>query len=85
MQAETCCPQNPRVKLPIRDGTHLQRRDVHPLEEARSFKGLLDLEEPKYSLEQIAAKIGKPPAYVATRLKLTELAEVVVSQHRPWR
>lgn len=57
---------------------NLQRRDVHPLEEARSFKGLLDLEEPKYSIEQIAAKIGKPPAYVATRLKLTELAEVVV-------
>ena len=39
---------------------------MHPLEEARSFKGLLDLEEPKYSIEQIAAKIGKPPAYVAT-------------------
>ena len=58
---------------------------MHPLEEARSFKGLLDLEEPTYSIEQIAAKIGKPPAYVATRLKLTELAEVVVSQHRPWR
>ncbi len=25
---------------------NLQRRDVHPLEEARSFKGLLNLEEP---------------------------------------
>ena len=59
---------------------NLQRRDVHPLEEARSFKGLLDLEEPKYSIEQIASKIGKPPAYVATRLKLTELAEVVVQE-----
>jgi len=59
---------------------NLQRRDVHPLEEARSFKGLLDLEEPRYSIEQIAAKIGKPPAYVATRLKLTELAEVVVEE-----
>jgi ParB family chromosome partitioning protein len=59
---------------------NLQRRDVHPLEEARSFKGLLDLEEPRYSIEQIAVKIGKPPAYVATRLKLTELAEVVVEE-----
>jgi ParB family transcriptional regulator, chromosome partitioning protein len=59
---------------------NLQRRDVHPLEEARSFKGLLDLEEPKYSIEQIAAKIGKPPAYVATRLKLTELSETVVEE-----
>jgi ParB family transcriptional regulator, chromosome partitioning protein len=59
---------------------NLQRRDVHPLEEARSFKGLLDSEEPRYSIEQIAAKIGKPPAYVATRLKLTELAEIVVEE-----
>jgi ParB family transcriptional regulator, chromosome partitioning protein len=61
-------------------GLDLQRRDVHPLEEARSFKALLDLEEPEYSIEQIAAKIGKPPAYVATRLKLTELAETVVEE-----
>ncbi|MBB5064983.1 ParB/RepB/Spo0J family partition protein [Granulicella mallensis] len=59
---------------------NLQRRDVHPLEEANSFKGLLDLEEPKYSIEQIAVKIGKPPAYIATRLKLTELAEVVIDE-----
>jgi ParB family chromosome partitioning protein len=50
------------------------------LEEARSFKGLLDLEEPRHSIEQIAAKIGKPHAYVATRLKRTELAEVVVEE-----
>nr|WP_246301970.1 chromosome partitioning protein ParB [Granulicella arctica] len=64
----------------VQAGLDLQRRDVHPLEEARSFKGLLDLEEPRYSIEQIAAKIGKPPAYVATRLKLTELAEVVVEE-----
>jgi ParB family transcriptional regulator, chromosome partitioning protein len=59
---------------------NLQRRDVHPLEEARSFKGLLDLEEPRYSIEQIAVKIGKPPVYVATRLKLTELSEVVMEE-----
>jgi ParB family chromosome partitioning protein len=36
------------------------------------------LEEPKYSIEQIAARTGKSPAYVAGRLKLTELAPVVV-------
>jgi ParB family chromosome partitioning protein len=59
---------------------NLQRRDVHPLEEARSFKGLLDLEEPRYSIDQIAVKIGKPPTYVATRLKLTELSEVVMEE-----
>ena len=40
---------------------NLQRRDVHPLEEAQGFKALLNLEDPKYSIEQIAAKVGKTP------------------------
>ena len=57
---------------------NLQRRDVHPMEEAQGFKALLDLEEPKYSIEQVAAKVGKPPAYVAQRLKLTELGEAAI-------
>jgi ParB family chromosome partitioning protein len=57
---------------------NLQRRDVHPLEEAQGFKALLDLEEPKYSIEQIAAKTGKSAVYVAQRLKLTELAPVAI-------
>ena len=35
------------------------------MEEAQGFRALLDLEEPKYSIEQIAAKVGKTPAYVA--------------------
>ncbi len=34
---------------------NLQRRDVHPMEEAEGFRALLNLEEPKYSIEQIAA------------------------------
>lgn len=57
---------------------NLQRRDVHPLEEAQGFRALLNLDEPKYSIEQIAAKTGKSPAYVAQRIKLTELAPAVV-------
>src|ERR1700733_7851321 len=57
---------------------NLQRRDVHPLEEANGFRALLNLEEPKYSVEQGAARTGKSPAYVAGRVKLTELAPVVV-------
>jgi ParB family chromosome partitioning protein len=57
---------------------NLQRRDVHPMEEANGFRALLNLEEPKYSIEQIAAKTGKSPVYVAGRLKLTELVPVVV-------
>ena len=57
---------------------NLQRRDVHPLEEAQGFRALLSLEEPRYSVEQIAAKVGKAPSYVAQRLRLTELIEPVV-------
>ena len=57
---------------------NLQRRDVHPMEEAQGFRALLDLEEPKYSIEQIAARTGKSPSYIAGRLKLTELVPTVV-------
>jgi ParB family chromosome partitioning protein len=57
---------------------NLQRRDVHPMEEAQGFRALLNLEEPKYSIEQISARTGKTPVFVASRLKLTELAPVVV-------
>jgi hypothetical protein len=53
-------------------------RDVHPLEEAQGFKALLNLEGPKYSIEQIAAKVGKAPAYCAARVRLTELAASVI-------
>jgi ParB family chromosome partitioning protein len=60
------------------DGLDLQRRDVHPIEEANGFRALLNLEDPKYSIEQISAKTGKSPVYVASRLKLTELTQNVV-------
>ena len=52
---------------------NLQRKDVHPMEEAEGFRALLNLEEPKYSIEQIAAKTGKSAVFVATRLKLVDL------------
>ena len=57
---------------------NLQRIDVHPMEEAQGFRALLNLEDPQYTVEQIAAKMGKSPAYVTTRLKLTDLTSVVV-------
>ena len=44
---------------------NLQRRDVHPLEEASGFAALLRLEEPKYSIEQIAVKCAKSSSFVA--------------------
>ena len=57
---------------------NLIRAEIHPMEEAQGFCALINLDEPKYSIEQIAAKTGKSPNYVATRLKLTELSEPVV-------
>jgi ParB family chromosome partitioning protein len=57
---------------------NLQRKDVHPLEEAQGFRALLNLDEPKYSIEQIAAKVGKSAVFVASRLKLTELMTAAV-------
>ena len=53
-----------------RAGSDLIRSEIHPMEEAQGFRALLDLEDPKYSIEQIAAKVGKTPAFVAQRLKL---------------
>ena len=57
---------------------NLQRQDVHPLHEAQGFAALLRLEEPKYSIELIAAKCGKSAGYVTSRLRLTELAPAAV-------
>jgi ParB family transcriptional regulator, chromosome partitioning protein len=58
---------------------NLQRRDVHPMEEAEGYKRLLLLTEPTYTIEQIAAKVGKTPTYITTRLKLTELCDEVTA------
>jgi ParB family chromosome partitioning protein len=57
---------------------NLQRKDVHPMEEAQGFRALMDLEEPKYSIEQIGARVGKNPAFIAARLKLTDLVPSAV-------
>src|SRR6202020_3128290 len=57
---------------------NLIRSEIHPMEEAQGFRALLDLEDPKYSIDQIAAKVGKTPAFVAQRLKLSDLAPAAV-------
>ena len=53
---------------------NLQRRDVHPLDEATGYVSLLHLD---YTVEQIAAKCGKSPTYVASRARLVQLAPAV--------
>jgi ParB family chromosome partitioning protein len=57
---------------------NLIRAEIHPMEEAEGFARLLALEEPKYSVEQIAAKVGKHPSFVASRLKLVDLVPAAV-------
>ncbi|HTV56570.1 MAG TPA: ParB/RepB/Spo0J family partition protein [Terriglobia bacterium] len=57
---------------------NLVRSEIHPMEEAQGFRALLDLEEPRYSIEQIGARVGKSPVFVASRLKLTELIPAAV-------
>ena len=52
---------------------NLQREDIHPLEEALSFRSLLELGEPAYTIASIAARAGKSEAYVYGRIKLADL------------
>jgi ParB family chromosome partitioning protein len=42
---------------------NLIRAEIHPMEEAEGFARLLALDEPKYSIEQIAARVGKQPSF----------------------
>lgn len=50
---------------------NLQRKDVHPLEEATAFQFMLD--NMKYHVVDIAAKIGKNEPFVVRRLQLLKL------------
>jgi len=58
---------------------NVQRKDVHPFEEAQGFRALLGFEGAKYTIEKIGARIGKRPEYVAERLKLLDLTEPVAN------
>lgn len=50
---------------------NLQRKDVHPMDEAVAFKSLMD--QKKYSIEEISLRFAKNPIYIAQRLKLNDL------------
>jgi ParB family chromosome partitioning protein len=52
---------------------NLQRKDVHPMEEAVAFKSLLENKNVKHTVEEIAARVGKSPFYVRQRLKFNAL------------
>lgn len=50
---------------------NLQRKDVHPMEEAIAYLRMNT--ENKFDIKTIAAKVGKTPVYIAGRLKLNSL------------
>lgn len=51
---------------------NFQREDVHPMEESVAIKAAID--SGKYTMEDIAAKVGKKIQYIRQRMKLNELS-----------
>lgn len=51
---------------------NLQRKDVHPMDEAVAFQLLM--KRKSYSIEEIGARFAKKPEFIAQRLKLNDLA-----------
>ena len=52
---------------------NLLRSDIHPFEEAKGFRALLDREGTACTIEKLAAKTGKHPSYISKRLRLLDL------------
>jgi ParB/RepB/Spo0J family partition protein len=48
---------------------NLQRKDVHPLEEAIAFKQLLE----RHTMVEVAARVGKKDYFIKQRIKLNDL------------
>jgi ParB family chromosome partitioning protein len=56
---------------------NLLREDVHPYEEALALEGLLRIDGGRYDIHSIASRLGKSPAYITTRIRLTHLVRPV--------
>ena len=52
---------------------NVQREGVHELDEAMGYKALIQQDPARYTVDTIAAKVGRSPKYVYGRLKLAEL------------
>src|SRR5437899_4383779 len=52
---------------------NIQREDVHELDEALGYKALIRQNPALYTVETLAAKVGRSPSYIYQRLKLAEL------------
>jgi len=56
---------------------NLQREDVHELDQANGFKALMQQDPNLYTVETIAAKVGRSVSFIYQRLKLAELTPSV--------
>ncbi len=56
---------------------NLQRQDLTPLEEARGYQRLLDLEGGEYTPEKIAHKIGKKIDTILNKLKMLKAPKIL--------
>lgn len=52
---------------------NIQREDVHPMDEATTFKAMIENKLHPYTIADIAAKINKPEKFVTHRLSLNNL------------
>lgn len=52
---------------------NIEREDVHPMDEAVTFKAMIENKIKPWTVDDIAAKITKPASYVAQRLQLNHL------------
>src|SRR5437764_10761198 len=52
---------------------NVQRVDVHPLDEAQGYAALIKVQPNSYTVETIASRVGRSPAYVSGRLRLIQL------------
>ena len=52
---------------------NIQRENVHELDEALGYKALIKQDPSRYTVETLAAKVGRSPKYIYGRLKLAEL------------
>jgi ParB family chromosome partitioning protein len=56
---------------------NLQRAEIHELDEALGYRALRDLNPELYTVETIAAKVGKTQKYIYGRMKLVDLIPTV--------
>ncbi|MFI0827251.1 ParB/RepB/Spo0J family partition protein [Streptomyces roseolus] len=67
-------PDGDRETLARQVAENCGRADMTPVEEAESFKRLVDAE---YSIDEVSEMVGKSPAYVGWRIDLLRLCDTV--------